>query len=157
MWKLLEKSSRSLKVDCVICYQAHIYYKSGNDCAAFLANYGSSANATVIFNGKIYFLPAWSVSILPDCKNVIFNTAKVSHHSLVYTLHFLIWTGRGLKWKVSHHPILVLLHMDEGYFTCLPEYLPYDHIFVAIYIPIMSFIVALLWDITISSRCDFSV
>ncbi|KZV51981.1 beta-galactosidase 6-like [Dorcoceras hygrometricum] len=57
--------------------EAHVYYKSPTDCAAFLANYGSSMNATVIFNGKSYFLPAWSVSILPDCKNVIFNTAKV--------------------------------------------------------------------------------
>ncbi|KAI3818774.1 hypothetical protein L1987_12591 [Smallanthus sonchifolius] len=53
--------------------QADIYYKTADDCAAFLANYG----ANVTFNGKSYFLPAWSVSILPDCKNVIFNTAKV--------------------------------------------------------------------------------
>ncbi|EEF40918.1 beta-galactosidase, putative [Ricinus communis] len=57
--------------------EAHIYYKSSNDCAAFLANYDSSSDANVTFNGNIYFLPAWSVSILPDCKNVIFNTAKV--------------------------------------------------------------------------------
>ncbi|KAK9268044.1 hypothetical protein L1049_010483 [Liquidambar formosana] len=57
--------------------EAHIYYKTSNDCAAFLANYDSISNATVTFNGNSYFLPAWSVSILPDCKNVIFNTAKV--------------------------------------------------------------------------------
>ncbi|XP_051128365.1 beta-galactosidase 6-like isoform X2 [Andrographis paniculata] len=57
--------------------EAHVYYKSFNDCAAFLANYDSSSNATVNFRGRSYFLPAWSVSILPDCVNVIFNTAKV--------------------------------------------------------------------------------
>ncbi|KAL9452595.1 hypothetical protein AB3S75_008392 [Citrus x aurantiifolia] len=57
--------------------EAHIYYKSSNDCAAFLANYDSSSDANVTFNGSVYFLPAWSVSILPDCKNVVFNTAKV--------------------------------------------------------------------------------
>ncbi|KAJ4831396.1 hypothetical protein Tsubulata_020415 [Turnera subulata] len=57
--------------------EAHIYYKSSNDCAAFLANYDSRSDANVTFNGNSYFLPAWSVSILPDCKNVIFNTAKV--------------------------------------------------------------------------------
>ncbi|KAK9227306.1 hypothetical protein WN943_012356 [Citrus x changshan-huyou] len=57
--------------------EAHIYYKSSNDCAAFLANYDSSSDANVTFNGNVYFLPAWSVSILPDCKNVVFNTAKV--------------------------------------------------------------------------------
>ncbi|KAK2969871.1 hypothetical protein RJ640_030180, partial [Escallonia rubra] len=57
--------------------EAHVYYKTSNDCAAFLANYDSSVDANVSFNGNSYFLPAWSVSILPDCKNVIFNTAKV--------------------------------------------------------------------------------
>nr|AYP70305.1 beta-galactosidase 2 [Actinidia deliciosa] len=57
--------------------EAHVYYKTSNDCAAFLANYDSSSDANVTFNGNSYFLPAWSVSILPDCRNVIFNTAKV--------------------------------------------------------------------------------
>ncbi|KAI8525419.1 hypothetical protein RHMOL_Rhmol13G0229200 [Rhododendron molle] len=57
--------------------EAHVYYKSSNDCAAFLANYDNSLDANVTFNGNLYFLPAWSVSILPDCRNVIFNTAKV--------------------------------------------------------------------------------
>ncbi|XP_075486733.1 beta-galactosidase 6-like [Primulina tabacum] len=74
---------------------AHIYYKSSNDCAAFLANYGSFANATVIFNGKSYFLPAWSVSILPDCKNVIFNTAKVVSQTTL--------NGNDFTWNVTMH------------------------------------------------------
>ncbi|GLJ47940.1 hypothetical protein SUGI_1012250 [Cryptomeria japonica] len=30
------------------------------------------------FNGKSYYLPTLSVSILPDCKHVIFNTPKIS-------------------------------------------------------------------------------
>lgn len=66
-----------LKISRRIFDQAHVYYKSPDDCAAFLANYGSSSDATVDFRGKSYFLPAWSVSILPDCVNVVFNTAKV--------------------------------------------------------------------------------
>ncbi|KAL8229591.1 hypothetical protein R6Q57_014491 [Mikania cordata] len=57
--------------------EADVYYKTDGDCAAFLANYDSILGANVTFNGKSYFLPAWSVSILPDCKNVIFNTAKI--------------------------------------------------------------------------------
>ncbi|KAL7098815.1 hypothetical protein ACP275_09G042400 [Erythranthe tilingii] len=48
-----------------------------NHEVSFLANYDSSSDATVTFRGKSYFLPAWSMSILPDCVNVIFNTAKV--------------------------------------------------------------------------------
>lgn len=37
----------------------------------------------VVFRNVSYFLPAWSVSILPDCKNVAFNTAKVSFNIIV--------------------------------------------------------------------------
>lgn len=57
-------------------YQAHIY-NGTSGCAAFLANIDHSSDANVSFNGNSYFLPSWSVSILPDCKSVIFNTAKV--------------------------------------------------------------------------------
>ncbi|THG03168.1 hypothetical protein TEA_017366 [Camellia sinensis var. sinensis] len=39
--------------------EAHVYYKTSNDCAAFLANYDSSSGANVTFNGNSYFLPAW--------------------------------------------------------------------------------------------------
>ncbi|KAH9700708.1 Beta-galactosidase 8 [Citrus sinensis] len=53
-------------------------YKTGSGlCSAFLANIGTNSDVTVKFNGNSYLLPAWSVSILPDCKNVVFNTAKV--------------------------------------------------------------------------------
>ncbi|KAK9936284.1 hypothetical protein M0R45_013133 [Rubus argutus] len=70
-------SSDPTQVQLGVNLEAHVYYKHSNKCAAFLANYGSRADANVTFNGHVYFLPAWSVSILPDCKNVIFNTAKV--------------------------------------------------------------------------------
>lgn len=70
-------------------FQAHVYYKTSNDCAAFLANYDSNSDASVTFNGKSYFLPAWSVSILPDCKNVIFNTAKVQQNSFFFKMILL--------------------------------------------------------------------
>lgn len=52
-------------------------YKTGSVCAAFLANVGTQSDAAVTFNGNSYHLPPWSVSILPDCKNVAFSTAKV--------------------------------------------------------------------------------
>lgn len=47
-------------------------------CAAFISNLNDTFDANVTFNGNTFNLPAWSVSILPDCKNVIFNTARVS-------------------------------------------------------------------------------
>ncbi|XP_076957639.1 beta-galactosidase 8-like [Bidens hawaiensis] len=53
-------------------------YKTSSACAAFLANFDTQKDATVNYNGNSYRLPAWSVSILPDCKNVIYNTAKIN-------------------------------------------------------------------------------
>ncbi|KAL7209490.1 hypothetical protein ACSBR1_031099 [Camellia fascicularis] len=51
---------------------------SGNKstCSAFLANIDEHNAADVTFFGQVYTLPPWSVSILPDCRNIVFNTAK---------------------------------------------------------------------------------
>ncbi|XP_073526219.1 uncharacterized protein [Phyllobates terribilis] len=57
--------------------QAHVYYPKHGSCAAFLSNYDSNSAVKVLFNNRHYNLPPWSVSILPDCTNVAFNTAKV--------------------------------------------------------------------------------
>ncbi|KAJ0714175.1 putative glycosidase [Helianthus annuus] len=58
-------------------------YNTSSTCAAFLANVDTQNDATVNFNGNSYRLPAWSVSILPDCKNVAFNTAKINSMATV--------------------------------------------------------------------------
>lgn len=64
--------------------EANVYADSTGACAAFLANMDDRNDAVVVFQNKSYHLPAWSVSILPDCKNVAFNTAKVrSQYSIV--------------------------------------------------------------------------
>lgn len=60
--------------------QAHVYRDNRNKCAAFLANIDEHSSATVKFLNQAYSLPPWSVSILPDCRNVAFNTAKVDVH-----------------------------------------------------------------------------
>ncbi|KAL0904016.1 hypothetical protein M5K25_026085 [Dendrobium thyrsiflorum] len=57
--------------------QSHVFRSNSGTCAAFLANYDSQSSATVTFNGIRYNLPPWSISILPDCKTAVFNTAKV--------------------------------------------------------------------------------
>ncbi|CAI8593687.1 unnamed protein product [Vicia faba] len=56
--------------------QAHVFSAGTAGCAAFLANYHVQSAATVVFNNKHYDLPPWSISILPDCKTSVFNTAK---------------------------------------------------------------------------------
>ncbi|KAL9248596.1 Beta-galactosidase 5-like protein [Drosera capensis] len=62
--------------------QAYVFRSRQGQCAAFLSNFHTNAPAMVIFNNMHYHLPAWSISILPDCRNVVFNTATVSksHH-----------------------------------------------------------------------------
>ncbi|XP_022132466.1 beta-galactosidase 3 [Momordica charantia] len=57
--------------------QAYVYTSEGGDCAAFLSNYDTNSAARVMFNNVHYNLPPWSISVLPDCRNVVFNTAKV--------------------------------------------------------------------------------
>ncbi|XAR73820.1 Beta-galactosidase [Bertholletia excelsa] len=60
-----------------ISQEAHVYSSDSGDCAAFLANYDTKSVTRVMFNNMHYNLPPWSISILPDCRNAVFNTAKV--------------------------------------------------------------------------------
>ncbi|CAM8909689.1 unnamed protein product [Rhodiola kirilowii] len=61
--------------------EAHVFnYKTGG-CAAFLANYNSKSFAKVAFKDMHYNLPPWSISILPDCRNTVYNTARVGAQS----------------------------------------------------------------------------
>jgi len=53
-----------------------------NICAAFLTNNDTKAPATINFRGIDYYLPESSISILPDCKTVVYNTQTVvSQHN----------------------------------------------------------------------------
>lgn len=61
--------------------QARVFSSESGDCAAFLSNYDTNSAARVMFNNMHYNLPPWSISILPDCRNVVFNTAKVGVQS----------------------------------------------------------------------------
>ncbi|KAL7118537.1 hypothetical protein ACP275_02G008400 [Erythranthe tilingii] len=59
------------------------YEKSGtNICVAFLTNNHSREAMNIKFRGVDYYLPAKSISILPDCKTVVYNTQTVvAQHS----------------------------------------------------------------------------
>lgn len=62
----------------MVIFQAYVFNSGPGKCAAFLSNYNSKSAARVIFNNRHYNLPPWSISILQDCRNEVFNTAKVS-------------------------------------------------------------------------------
>ncbi|KMZ72883.1 Beta-galactosidase, family GH35 [Zostera marina] len=57
--------------------EAHVFTSKNGECAAFLSNFNTQSYRTVLFKSRHHTLPPWSISILPDCKNVVFNTAKV--------------------------------------------------------------------------------
>ncbi|KAM0953024.1 putative beta-galactosidase [Dioscorea sansibarensis] len=54
------------------------YTDEGNACGCFFSNINTTIDFTVVFEGAEYFLPAWSVSVAPDCKLEVYNTAKVN-------------------------------------------------------------------------------
>ncbi|KAF8388824.1 hypothetical protein HHK36_025504 [Tetracentron sinense] len=61
--------------------EAHVFNSKSGACAAFLANFDTKYFAKVAFENGHYNLPPWSISILPDCKNTVFNTARVGAQS----------------------------------------------------------------------------
>ncbi|KAJ0077209.1 hypothetical protein Patl1_36031 [Pistacia atlantica] len=57
-------------------------YEGSGSCAAFLANNATNKAQNVTFRGNSYYLPPKSISILPDCKTVVYNTQTiVSQHN----------------------------------------------------------------------------
>lgn len=57
--------------------EAIVFETESGECAAFLVNKGAT-DTNVRFQNVTYELPLSSISILPDCKNVAFNTRRVS-------------------------------------------------------------------------------
>ncbi|KAA0051151.1 hypothetical protein IC582_008122 [Cucumis melo] len=63
--------------------EAHVFKSKSGACAAFLSNYNPRSYATVAFGNMHYNIPPWSISILPDCKNTVFNTARVGAQTAI--------------------------------------------------------------------------
>ncbi|XP_030523326.1 beta-galactosidase 13-like [Rhodamnia argentea] len=69
-------------------------------CAAFLTNNNTVSPQLLKFRGEQYYLPAHSISILPDCKTVVFNTQKIvaQHNSRNFVKSE---KANKLKWEMS--------------------------------------------------------
>ncbi|KAA8541690.1 hypothetical protein F0562_022842 [Nyssa sinensis] len=76
--------------------EAHVFKSKSGACAAFLANYNSHSFAKVAFMNMHYNLPPWSISILPDCKNTVYNTARVGAQSSQMKMTPV---NRGFSWQ----------------------------------------------------------
>ncbi|CAN0892302.1 Beta-galactosidase 16 [Linum grandiflorum] len=57
---------------------AYVFRGASGECTAFLVNKNRTQVARVVFQNTTYVLPRRSISILPDCKTVAFNTAKLT-------------------------------------------------------------------------------
>ncbi|KAK7388278.1 hypothetical protein VNO78_23091 [Psophocarpus tetragonolobus] len=58
-------------------FKATIYATNGSS-SCFLSNTNTTTDAFLTFRGRNYTVPAWSVSLLPDCQHEEYNTAKVN-------------------------------------------------------------------------------
>ncbi|KAA8534750.1 hypothetical protein F0562_029808 [Nyssa sinensis] len=58
-------------------------YTTNETCSCFIGNANTTTDVTLNLQGIDYTVPAWSVSILPDCKKEVYNTAKVNTQTSV--------------------------------------------------------------------------
>ncbi|XP_011093727.1 beta-galactosidase [Sesamum indicum] len=61
--------------------EVHVFRSKSGACAAFLSNYDRTYPTKLTFRNIQYDLPPWSISILPDCKTEVYNTARISSMS----------------------------------------------------------------------------
>ncbi|XP_074307939.1 beta-galactosidase 6 isoform X1 [Silene latifolia] len=80
--------------------QAYVFQEVSGDCAALLVNNDTRNSATVDFQNSSYQLPPRSISILPDCLNVTFSTAKVTTESSTRTSRSNIALSSSETWEM---------------------------------------------------------
>ncbi|WVZ13433.1 hypothetical protein V8G54_010999 [Vigna mungo] len=84
LWAAKMAVSPNTGVPWIMCQQWHAPNPVIDTCNSFYCD--DKNDRTVEFRNTSYRLPAWSVSILPDCKNVVFNTAKVNSQTNVVAM-----------------------------------------------------------------------
>jgi hypothetical protein len=76
-------------------FEARVYeIKEQNVCVAFLSNHNTKDDVTMTFRGQPYFVPRHSISILADCKTVVFSTQHVNKLSIV-------WSSEPMQWRLD--------------------------------------------------------
>ncbi|KAM2711110.1 hypothetical protein EV1_031262 [Malus domestica] len=102
--------------------EVHFYETAAtNICAAFLTNNNFQTEATVTWRGVDYYLPPRSISILPDCKTVVFNTQRVV--SQLNSRNFVrSKVANNLKWTKYVEPVPSTLRVPVNNPTPLELY-----------------------------------
>uniref|UniRef100_A0A0D9XAK8 Beta-galactosidase n=1 Tax=Leersia perrieri TaxID=77586 RepID=A0A0D9XAK8_9ORYZ len=82
-------------------YEARIFeIPEQKVCVAFLSNHNTKEDGTVTFRGQKYFVARRSVSILADCKTVVFSTQHVNSQHNQRTFHFADQTVQNNVWEM---------------------------------------------------------
>ncbi|KAF7801334.1 beta-galactosidase 15-like [Senna tora] len=92
-------------------------YATNESSSCFLSNTNTSSDATVTFRGKQFTVPAWSVSLLPDCQNEQYNTAKVNVQTsvMVHRPNKAEEQPKSLKWVWKAENINDALHAKSHF------------------------------------------
>ncbi|XP_031120445.1 beta-galactosidase 16-like [Ipomoea triloba] len=79
--------------------EAYMFRRNSGECVAFLVNINRNLSATVQFQNSSYQLPPKSISILPDCKTQVFNTAKVNAKYTTRSTTPVLQFNSAQKWE----------------------------------------------------------
>ncbi|XP_074360230.1 beta-galactosidase 16-like [Apium graveolens] len=85
--------------------EAYVYQGKAGECAAFLVNTDKRKTIAMEFRNSSYQLPPKSISILPDCKTVAFNTAKVNTQFNTRSIIPRSRFGSAESWEMFSEPI----------------------------------------------------
>ncbi|GAB2240461.1 hypothetical protein Droror1_Dr00020979 [Drosera rotundifolia] len=85
--------------------EAYVFQGGEGQSAAFLINYDTIRQAKVQFQNSSYVLPTRSISILPDCKNVAFNTQQVSTQQSTRSMTTAIQFNTNQQWGQFREPV----------------------------------------------------
>ncbi|KAL9244855.1 hypothetical protein vseg_018576 [Gypsophila vaccaria] len=81
------------------------YYEKNNLCAAFIWNNHTHESLKATFKGKEHTIPPKSISILPDCKTVVYNTDHILSQHNAREFVRSEKANKDLKWEKTTEPI----------------------------------------------------
>ncbi|KMT13987.1 hypothetical protein BVRB_4g078180 [Beta vulgaris subsp. vulgaris] len=84
---------------------AYVFQEPSEGCVAFLINNDTQHSANIEFRNNSYQLPPKSISILPDCLNATFNTAKILTESGERNARPELVLSSATRWEVFNELI----------------------------------------------------